>query len=211
MGGYFAIMARFDRRDAVWNEYKNDPERRARWAKREQRRIEAEARQRARTPKTPIDTRQIVSRDEVLTRVYEKLRRRNKTSVWLTFVDGQIYADNRPIGRDLETLSRELRVLRRTERLEDPPKCSRCRCRVPRIHRYGGYRRQCDRCLEWSRNTRKDRTRCVDCRRVKPPEDNPNLSRCSRCHRQKWLRAIVNGPGPADPPWDRKPRRTFWN
>jgi hypothetical protein len=53
--------------------------------------------------------------------------------------------------------------------LPAPPRCSRCKCR--KVFTWASllgnirYERQCARCIRWSRESRRDPLRCLDCRR----------------------------------------------
>jgi hypothetical protein len=129
----------------------------------------------------------------------------------LRFADGKIYRKDRrrSIGTDLETLARKFRVLRHNEHLGDPPLCSRCKRRVADMHWTGGYLRQCSRCYEWSRSTRRDPTRCTNCRRTKDkPAQVKGISRCSECHTTKLERE--RNDRFLTPPWERPARQSFW-
>lgn len=133
-------------------------------------------------------------------------------SFGLRFENGRIYRKDRkrPIGTDLETLARECRVLRRSEHLADPPRCTRCKSRVAELGWSGGYLRQCSRCYEWSRTTRRDPSRCTNCRRTKDKQAlERGLSRCTECHTTKldreWNERFLT------PAWERPPRASYWN
>jgi len=145
---------------------------------------------------------------EVHQRISEKL---GLGRIGLRFENGKIYRKDRkrPIGTELEALARKFHVLRRNEHLGEPPVCSRCKQRVAEMDWTGGYLRQCSRCYEWSRSTRRDPSRCTNCRRTK---DNlaiqRELSRCTECHeaklaREKRYRFLT-------PIWERPSRRWDW-
>jgi hypothetical protein len=76
-----------------------------------------------------------------------------------------------------------------------PPRCSRCRSR--RVQTFTDpwgsitYTRQCSRCVAWSRGTRRDPTKCLDCRQT-IVSDLPRrfrLRRCDDCQNLKLARA----------------------
>jgi hypothetical protein len=133
------------------------------------------------------------------------------TRRWWTHVD-------RTLADDLEDFADELGLLADHERLADAPVCSRCRSVEVEILSFGAYARQCERCTAWSRNTRKDRTRCADCRRSLT-EDDRRGSRCSQCYTARQGRAARETDEHREarlvkrrykwslvPPWERRPR-----
>jgi hypothetical protein len=86
-----------------------------------------------------------------------------------------------------EAVARELGVIAADEVVDHTPKCTRCKTRTP-ARRMGWvwgadgkaaivpiepprYHRQCERCTAWSRATRRDVLRCLDCRRSGLPMD----------------------------------------
>jgi hypothetical protein len=94
-----------------------------------------------------------------------------------------------------------------TRILSAPPKCSRCRSR--KVYTWASlrgnirYERQCLRCITWSRATRSDSLRCLDCRRWVDPaiealseEDREfyrryggrGIRRCQACNGSKLTR-----------------------
>jgi hypothetical protein len=130
----------------------------------------------------------------------------------LRFENGKIYRRDRrrPIGTDLESLAHEIGVLHPSEHLAEAPLCTRCRSRAAVLDWTGGFLRQCSRCYEWSRSTRRDPTRCTSCRRTKDkPAQARGVSRCSECHETKLERE--RNDRFLMPPWERVPRPSFWN
>jgi hypothetical protein len=125
---------------------------------------------------------------------------------------------DKKVADDLEDLADELGVLADHERLADAPTCSRCRSWEVEIFESGYYGTQCERCITWSRTTRKDRDRCADCRRIIGDGDRHG-SRCNNCHGKRQDRVVQE---PEDhrearlvkrryrwslvPPWERRPR-----
>jgi hypothetical protein len=110
-------------------------------------------------------------------------------------------------------------VLGDDEQLSVAPVCSRCRCLEVKIDCYGYYAKQCERCTAWSRATRADRNRCVDCRRPFTAVGDGKGSRCGRCYTARQDRLARETPDHREerlekqrhyrfltPPWERRPR-----
>jgi hypothetical protein len=136
----------------------------------------------------------------------------NRTRQWYTHVD-------RVIADDLEDFADELGLLADHERVTDAPMCSRCRSVEVEILSFGGYARQCERCIAWSRATRADRNRCADCRRTMKTDDDRRGSRCNKCYTARQDRAARETAEHREvrlvkrrykwsltSPWERKPR-----
>ncbi len=127
------------------------------------------------------------------------------------------------IVRNLEGYARDVGVLRDGETVDHTPRCSRCKSRVPeRWKRWvrtdtgdvdfvpvepPRYHRQCERCVAWSRATRRDPTRCLDCRRGLDPDVLPQFRtrRCELCRDAKLNREYrarqIEGATNPNSPW----------
>jgi len=144
----------------------------------------------------------IISRDEVLRRLNERFGIQCTTDGGILFIDGKVLLTRRfrmnTLGTDLETVAQKLHLIR-PEDVVPKQRCSRCKTRECLVQYAGTYAKQCLRCYTWSWETRRDPSRCIDCRRVKDPDDPDGrslhsrdmLSRCSRCHKTKLAREAV--------------------
>jgi len=142
---------------------------------------------------------------------------RGERVIFGRFEDHIIRADERiTFIRNLEGYAREVGVLHPDETVDHAPRCSRCKSRTPiRRRRWNyeqagwvlveppQYHRQCERCFVWSRATRHDPLRCLDCRRWVDPaiealseEDREfyrrhggrGIRRCQACNGSKLTR-----------------------
>jgi hypothetical protein len=133
--------------------------------------------------------------------------------------------------QDLESYARDIGVLHPDEIVDSTPRCSRCKSRVPerrtqlaRTHTGDlmwtdtgdfmripveppRYHRQCERCIVWSRASRRDPTKCLDCRHLLDPHVLPQYRtrRCERCRDAKLNREYrarqIEGATNPNSPW----------
>jgi hypothetical protein len=121
-----------------------------------------------------------------------------------------------------EAYARAIGVLRNGETVDHSPKCSRCKTRTPGRRMQwiwadgdlnavpvepARYHRQCERCMEWSRETRRDPKKCLDCRR-RIQSDLPvrfRIRRCDHCQNRKLNREFrarqIEGATNPNSPW----------